>query len=119
MKKLLLAGVAALPLATGAAHTADWQCGPHYVNTFVLHTERPGLQPIIAYPFYNRTLAEVIKNNLPSGGDDEIGLPSKGFRWGYAPHPEFRGQRVLTYRGNPCFQYFVPSLPRPRPSETP
>jgi hypothetical protein len=104
MKKLLLAGVAALLLATGAAHTADWRCGPHYVNTFVLHTERPGLQPIIAYPFYNRTLAEVIKNTLPSGGDDELGLPSKGFRWGYAPHPEFRGQRVLTYRGKPCFQ---------------
>jgi hypothetical protein len=117
MKKLLLAGVAALLLAIGAAHTADWQCGPHYVNTFVLHTQRPGLQPIIAYPFYNRTLAEVIKNNLPSGGDDEIGL-SKAFVGAMRPIQN-RGQRVLTYRGKPCFQYFVPSLPRPRPSETP
>jgi hypothetical protein len=57
---------------------------------------------IIAYPVYNRTREDVIKNKLPSGGDEELGLPSKGFRWGYAPHPEFRGQRLLTYRGKPA-----------------
>jgi hypothetical protein len=44
---------------------------------------------IIAYPFYNRTREDVIKNKLPSGGDDELGLPDKGFRWGYAPHHVF------------------------------
>ena len=60
---------------------------------------------IVAYPFYNRTREDVIKNNLPSGGDDEFVLPYKKLRWGYAPHREFRGQRVLAYRGKPCFQY--------------
>jgi hypothetical protein len=104
MKKLFLAGIAVLFLATGPAHAVEWQCGPHYVSTFVLHKEKPPYS-IIAYPFYNRTREDVIKNKLPSGGDEELGLPSKGFRWGYAPHPEFRGQRVLTYRGKPCFQY--------------
>jgi len=59
----------------------------------------------IAYPVYNRTRDDAINNKLPSGGDEELGLPSKGFRWGYAPHPKFRGQRLLTYRGKPCFQY--------------
>ena len=37
MKKLLLAGIAALFLATGAAQAVEWQCGPHYVSTTVLH----------------------------------------------------------------------------------
>jgi hypothetical protein len=104
MKRLLLSGIAVLLVATGTAQAVEWQCGPHYVSTFVLHTERLPY-PIIAYPFYNRTREDVIKNKLPSGGDDELGLPAKGFRWGYAPHPEFRGQRVLTYRGKPCLQY--------------
>jgi hypothetical protein len=121
MKKLFLAGVAALFLATGTAQAVEWQCGPHYVSTMVLHTERLGPPySIIAYPVYNRTREDVIKNKLPSGGDEELGLPSKGFRWGYAPHPEFRGQRLLTYRGKPCFQYLtVLPLPRPRSSEAP
>ena len=82
MKKMLLASVAVLFLATGTAHAVDWQCGPHYVNTFVLHGEKRN--SIIAYPYYNRTREDVIKN---------------------APHPEFRGQRLLTYRGKPCLQY--------------
>jgi len=116
-----LTGVAVLLLATGTAQAVEWQCGPHYVSTMVLHTERLGPPySIIAYPVYNRTREDVIKNKLPSGGDEELGLPSKGFRWGYAPHPEFRGQRLLTYRGKPCFQYLtVPPLPRPRSSEAP
>jgi hypothetical protein len=60
---------------------------------------------ILFYPFYNRTREDVIKNKLPSGGDDELGLPNKGFRWGLLPHPEFKGQCGLLYRGKPCFQY--------------
>jgi hypothetical protein len=122
--KLLLTSIAALSvLCASAAHAVEWQCGPHYVTTTVLHgggnykfvgevvqqTKRSVAGDdrfgVLAYPFYNRTREDVIKNNLPSGGDDEIGLPGKGFRWGYAPHPEFRGQRVLTYRGKPCFPY--------------
>ena len=97
-EKTLLAGVAALFLATGTAHAVEWQCGPHYVSTMVLHEENLRYA-IIAYPFYNRTREDIIKNKLPSGGDDELVLPHKNFRWGYAPHPEFRGQRLLTYRG--------------------
>jgi hypothetical protein len=105
MKKLLFTvSVAAFLVATGTAHAVEWQCGPHYVSTFVLHKEKPPYS-IIAYPFYNRTREDVIKNKLPSGGDDEFVLPYKNFRWGYAPHPEFRGQRLLTYRGKPCLQY--------------
>jgi hypothetical protein len=93
--------LAVLLLSAGTAHAVDWQCGPHYVNTFVLHGEKHN--SIIAYPYYNRTREDVIKNDLPS--DDEFGLPYKKFRWGYAPHPEFRGQRLLAYRGKPCLQY--------------
>jgi hypothetical protein len=105
MRKLALTALAfALFLATGTAHAVDWQCGPHYVNTFVLHGEKDRYS-IVAYPFYNRTREDVIKNNLPSGGDDEFVLPYKKFRWGSAPHPDFRGQRLLTYRGKPCLQY--------------
>jgi len=103
--------IAALFLATGTAHAVEWQCGPHYVSTSALHDET-GVPGILTYPFYNRTREDVINNNLPSGGDDELVLSlkhsrrdRKGFRWGYAPHPEFRGQRALTYRGKPCFQY--------------
>jgi hypothetical protein len=72
----------------------------------VLHAEKleDSWRHVIAYPFYNRTREDVIKNKL-EGSDDELGLPSKGFRWSLAPHPEFRGQRVLTYRGKPCFLY--------------
>jgi hypothetical protein len=59
---LILAGVAALFLATGAAHAAEWQCGPHYVSTFGLHGW-PGEEKarqcrdfhILAYPAYNQT----------------------------------------------------------------
>ena len=101
-----LAGIAALFLATGAAHAVEWQCGPHYVSTIVLHGEnwdriRGCKYPIIAYPSYNQTREEAFKNNPSGGGDDEIGLPSHGFRWSHAR----RGGCVLTYRGKPCFQY--------------
>jgi hypothetical protein len=114
MKKLLLSGIAALLMTTSAASAVEWQCGPHYVNSMVMHTENPERYGIVVYPFYNRTREEADK--LPSGGDEELSIlgpesdhkkpPTvKGFRWGYAPHPEFRGQRLLTYRGKPCFQY--------------
>src|SRR5262245_19031600 len=110
VKKLLLTSVVALFLATGAAQAVEWQCGPHYVSTMVLHGEnwdriRGCKYPIIAYPSYNRTREEAFKNNPSGGGDDEIGLPSHGFRWGHVPHPEFRGQCGLIYRGKPCFEY--------------
>src|SRR6266511_5707484 len=137
MRILFLTSIAALFLATGTAHAVEWQCGPHYVSTTILHgggnykfvgevaqqtkrsiagDDRFG---VLAYPFYNRTREGVIKNNLPSGGDDEISVPSKGFRWCYAPHPEFRGQRVLTYRGKPCFQYPIEAEEPPRPVTKP
>jgi hypothetical protein len=91
MKKLLLTGVAVLLLSTGTAHTTDWQCGPHYVNTFVLHTDRPGLQPIIAYPFYNRTLAEVIKNNRRQAAMTKLGCLPKAFVGAMRPIQNFAG----------------------------
>ena len=116
MKKALLTSIAALFLATGAAHAVEWQCGPHYVNSMVMPTGILEKYGIIVYPFYNRTREEAEKLKLPSGGDEELSIlgpesnhkhpPTvKGFSWGYAPHPQFRGQRVLTYRGKPCFQY--------------
>jgi hypothetical protein len=37
----------------------------------------------------------------------------KGFSWGYAPHPKFRGQRLLTYQGKPCFQYPIEAFQYP------
>jgi hypothetical protein len=70
-------------LATGTAHAVEWQCGPHYVSTFVLHGEKH--KSIIAYPFYNRTREDVIKNKLPSGGDDELVLPHKFLLGSCAP----------------------------------
>jgi hypothetical protein len=119
MKKLFLTSIAALFLATEAAQAVEWQCGPHYVSTMIIHgggnyklvgemvqrTKR-SLQGddrfgVVAYPFYNRTREKA--NDLPF--DEEISLPSRGFRWSLAPHPEFRGQRILTYRSKPCFQY--------------
>jgi hypothetical protein len=108
MKQLLLTTIAALFLATGTAHAVEWQCGPHYVSTFALHTERVDdtYKHIIASPVYNRTREDVMKNNL--GGDDEFGLPYKGksykgFRWSL--EPKDRRHRLLTYRGKPCFPY--------------
>src|SRR5262249_33713089 len=111
MTKATLAIFAVALLATPAS-AVEWQCGPHYVSTMVLHGKnddkiRGCKFPIIAYPFYNRTREDVIKNNLPSGGDDEIGLPSHGFRWGHLPHPESQGQCGLIYRGKPCLKYPV------------
>src|SRR5258708_19545653 len=101
MKKALLAGIAALFLATGTAQAVEWQCGPHYVSTMVLHTERLGPPySIIAYPVYNRTREDVIKNKQPSGGDEELGLPSIAFLFAYAPHPEFIRQPLFTYLSN-------------------
>jgi len=88
--------VAALFLATGTAHAVEWQCGPHYVSTMVMHTEKLERYGIVIYPFYNRTREEADK--LSSGGDEELSIlgpesnhknpPTvKGFRWGYAPIP--------------------------------
>jgi hypothetical protein len=99
-------------LATGEAHAAEWQCGRHYVLTSGLHGW-PGEEKarhcrdfrILAYPSYNRMREEALKANPYGGGDEEIGLPSKGFRWGLLPHPEFKGQCGLLYRGKPCSQY--------------
>jgi len=107
MKKLLLTSIAALCLATGTAHAVEWQCGPHYVSTMVLHGW-PGEEKarqcrdyhILAYPAYNQ-----IRKQAGGKSDDEIGLPAKGFRWGLLPHPEFKGQCGLLYRGKPCSQY--------------
>jgi len=112
MKKLFLAVATALLLATSAAHAVEWQCGPHYVSTSVLHGW-PGEEKarqcrdyhILAYPSYNRTRKEALKANPHGGSDDEIGLPTKGFRWGLLPHPEFKGQCGLLYRGKPCVEY--------------
>src|SRR5262245_62003821 len=107
MRKLLLSGIAALLLATGTAQAVEWQCGPHYVSTTGLHGW-PGEEKarqcrdyhILAYPGYNQTREQAGEKT-----DDEIGLPAKGFRWGLLPHPEFKGQCGLLYRGKPCFQY--------------
>ena len=46
-----------LLLATRTAHAVEWQCGPHYVSTSALHTERveDTYKHIIAYPVYNRS----------------------------------------------------------------
>jgi hypothetical protein len=98
----------ALLLALRSAAAVEWQCGPHYVETIVLHgggrykieNERFG---IVAYPLYNRTRDEKNKGNL--GSDDEISLPRMGFQWKRVTHPEFRGQRSLYYRGKRCIQY--------------
>jgi hypothetical protein len=60
---------------------------------------------VIADVYRNRMRNDVLKNNLPSGVDDEFALPYKGFRWGLLPRPEFPGQRGLIYRGKQCFQY--------------
>jgi hypothetical protein len=105
--RLLLTGITALFLATGTAHAVEWQCGPHYVLTIVLHGW-PGEEKarqcrdyhILAYPAYNQT-----REQAGEKSDDEIGLPAKGFRWGLLPHPEFKGQCGLLYRSKPCFQY--------------
>lgn len=99
----------AITLAT-AAHAVEWQCGPHFVSTFVLHGEnddkiRGCKFHIVAYPSYNQTREQALKNKPSGGGDDEIGLPHKGFRWGLLPNPKFRGQCGLIYRGKPCLQY--------------
>jgi len=83
--------------------------------TIVMHSENPERYGIVIYPAYNRTREDAQKE-LPAVGDEELSilgpasnhknpLTVKGFRWGYAPHPQFRGQRILTYRGKPCFQY--------------
>jgi hypothetical protein len=53
MKKLFLAGIAVLFLATGTAQAVEWQCGPHYVSTFVLHGAKD--YSIVAYPFLQST----------------------------------------------------------------
>jgi hypothetical protein len=122
MLKIFIGGIAALFLTTGTAHAAEWQCGPHYVSTFGLHGW-PGEEKarqccdfhILASPAYNQT-----REQAGEKFDDEIGLPFKGFRWGLLPHPEFKGQCGLLYRGKPCFQYLtMPPLPRPRSSEAP
>jgi hypothetical protein len=102
MKKTLITSIAVLFLATGTAHAAEWQCGPHYVSNIVILTGKWGDYGIVVYPFYNRTREEAKK--LSSDGDEELSIlgpkskhknpPTvKGFRWGYAPHPELRGQR--------------------------
>jgi hypothetical protein len=97
-------------MALRPAQAVEWQCGPHYVSTFVLHGW-PGEEKarqcrdyhILAYPIRNRTREEVEKNDLPYDDDAEFGLPHKGFRWGREPHhPTFC---ILTFRGKPCFQY--------------
>jgi hypothetical protein len=75
-------GVAALFLETGAAHAAEWQCGPHYVSTLGLHGW-PGEEKarqcrdyhILAYPAYDKK-----REQAGEKFDDEIGLPAKGFR---------------------------------------
>ena len=48
MKTFLVAGVAALLMTTvGSARAVEWQCGPHYVSTFVLHGEKLGIQSLL------------------------------------------------------------------------
>jgi hypothetical protein len=109
MRQILLSGIAALFLTTGTAHAFEFQCGPHYVSTMGMHGW-PGeekarrcrdFEPhIIIYPAYNQT-----REQADGKSDDEISLPAKGFRWGVLPHPEFKGQCGLLYRGKQCFQY--------------
>jgi hypothetical protein len=111
MKKLLLTSIAALFLATGTAHAFEFQCGPHYVSTMGMHGW-PGeekarqcrdFEPhIILYLARNKTREQAGEK---FDDDSEVSLPWKGFRWGRLPHPEFKGQCGLLYRGKQCSQY--------------
>jgi hypothetical protein len=98
--------------ATGVALAVDWQCGPHYVSTTVLHgwrgeekariTCREFGRHTLVYPAYKQTREQA---DGKFDDDAEFSMPSRGFRWGLLPHPEFKGQCGLFYRGKPCSQY--------------
>src|SRR5262249_53488743 len=107
MKKLFLTSIAMLLLTTGTAHAVEWQCGPHYVSTLVLHGW-PGEERarqcrdyhILAYPAYNKT-----REQAGEKSDDEIGLHKKGFGWVFFPKQKSKENCVLFYGGNPSFHY--------------
>jgi hypothetical protein len=63
--------ISALFLATGAAHAVEWQCGPHYVNSIIMHTEKPERYGVVIYPSYNRTRAQA---DTSGGGDEEFSI---------------------------------------------
>jgi hypothetical protein len=93
--------VAMLLPATGTALAVDWQCGPHYVSTTVLHgwpgeekariTCRELGRHILVYPAYNQTREQA---DGKFDDDAEFSMPSRDFAGDLCPIQNSRTMRL-------------------------